>query len=453
MFGVNRANFSIQISYRDSKGKKHIYKGKSKAITNSLRFKGYQIWIGKIYDEERRRNLFIKYISENYNEQFYYAREFYQEAKERFKKEENFCLKHPFVVWVERAVSADITELDDNGTELETGKFLCLIEEYAGELSLGEYYRNYRPNEKIMFSHMMQLLMGMCAYSEIKQPDCIIHRDIKPNNIMIMNHQIKYIDFDWAHIDHLMTINRGSLPLGGTNLYQHPMQMQENCDSFIGMDIYALGMVFIYMLKHDHYLPPESLSPDYWKNTQLVYRLNLKYFPKNWVETHKKTYMPLLMIISKMIEQPGKQYSSPLEVLTDFKSFLKKYDQDLFYAILKEMYEKYHILPKTKPEQDSFCVEILVKENDTAKRKIRLFLLNGQVLEQNLTGNLVLTLYRVKEQIYYFVSGLPEKIKGKVHFPKKEEIRFQNYIIELSYHSGGISNGKKESYSIGKLER
>lgn len=84
----------------------------------------------------------------------------------------------------------------------------------------------------------------------------ILHRDIKPDNILFDEHGAPYLgDFGTAHVaDHAQTVTQGVL---GTLAYMAPAQRQGR-PATIQSDLYAVGAVFWHVLTGG---PPEARLP------------------------------------------------------------------------------------------------------------------------------------------------------------------------------------------------
>ena len=92
---------------------------------------------------------------------------------------------------------------------------------------------------KILFRYFKDLLTGL--RDMIKKE--ISHRDIKPGNIMLDKGRIKYIDFGFA----CMYSDCSSKPKGTPN-YMSPEVFRRTIDDWSKVDIFALGIVFFFLL-------------------------------------------------------------------------------------------------------------------------------------------------------------------------------------------------------------
>lgn len=127
------------------------------------------------------------------------------------------------------------------------GDACILIEEFINGKTL-EYVLSERTLGNEDIHHIMRQLLSAVNHLHHLRPP-IIHRDIKPGNIMVLDHlEIKLIDFEIAR-EFKLDKNRDTRVMGSAG-YASPEQYgfhQSDCRS----DIYALGAVLKTMVQMD----------------------------------------------------------------------------------------------------------------------------------------------------------------------------------------------------------
>ena len=419
----------IQLSLGSDK-----FSGVSSKIEGYKIRKGYNLWKGRIYSFSGEQ-YFIKYIAADYSPEDYSSEENVNIAYQRFEKESRFCVRSPFLVNVYRKESGVVKEI----TTGKEKKVLCIIEEDVGDVTLKDYYDKkgvYRDKitNKQMFSHMFQLIYGMMSYINLKSPDFLLHRDIKPENIMVCNNKlVKLIDFDWSHIDRRMGTGGTLNPVSGTPLYSHPLQWEENYCLFKGMDIYSLGMVFLYMLLGRDYLEIESLTQNYYKNDFLVYTLRAGYLSDGVLENYRE----LLPIIAGMIAKKETQYQDITDTLTHLKNYIYSKDKKLYKQIIDEIEENYHVLLSRHKEKEIPLKLSIKKDNVTTIEKFKLK--NGEMWSkkfENSEERIIVKVYRAGDSIsflckFYHSTGTIQIIGPVVLENNMELINNTKYKIKL----------------------
>jgi serine/threonine-protein kinase ULK/ATG1 len=175
--------------------------------------------------------------------QIYFVEDDIQEKQQVQKEVEmlQMCKAHPNVLQIL------YHEAIDNS--------LWIITEYCDGKDLSNYMYKNRVglNEKVDI--MYQCSSGL-SYMHSFKPEAIVHRDIKPDNILVRNDKdkciIKLADFGIAKLFHGQT--RGAMStIAGAHLYMAPemFTVHQQYDTLV--DVFSLGVVFLHLLQANLY--------------------------------------------------------------------------------------------------------------------------------------------------------------------------------------------------------
>jgi serine/threonine-protein kinase len=138
------------------------------------------------------------------------------------------------------------------GSFSENGNIYMVMEFVEGQ-PLNSYVEQHGPlPEAEAVGYLRQVLSGL-QYAHVRG---FVHRDIKPNNIMIDKDKAKLLDFGIAKNTHgkRLTLRQAVI---GTDGYMSPEQA-EGYDVDRRSDIYSLGLVLFYMLIGHNAIPKGS---------------------------------------------------------------------------------------------------------------------------------------------------------------------------------------------------
>lgn len=194
-------------------------------------------------------------------------------------------------------------------TELRDKIINYFTMEYASDGDLDSFLKrqeSYLSTEQL--AHWMrQLLLGLRAVNVE-----IIHRDIKPKNILLFGDVLKISDFGLSKF-----IEQSTRTLTfkgfGTPLYMAP-EVWENLSVTAQLDIYSMGMVFYLMasLKHPFAPIPSGEIPIEYLKKKHLYEI-----PKKPGEINKQLPDKLNLMIMKMIEKkPENRFKNVNEIIT-----------------------------------------------------------------------------------------------------------------------------------------
>lgn len=182
-----------------------------------------------------------------------------------------------------------------------------IIMEYAegGTLNsiLKDEMDDYYDNDTLT-TYFLQLANGMKSVNNI-----LVHRDIKPDNILICNGTFKITDFGLAKIaserTRTMTF-KGS----GTPPYMSPEAWDYSKKNTIQMDIYSMGIIFYQLATNTYPYQIEGNTLEDLKNMHL-------YSTATSPERVNRSLSPALAsLINKMIEKPtDKRFNTWNEII------------------------------------------------------------------------------------------------------------------------------------------
>ncbi len=126
-------------------------------------------------------------------------------------------------------------------------EYRCVLREYVEGVSLYEYAKSHRMTEEEISDIAVKLAAAMKKLHDMDNP--IIHRDIKPQNIIVKNDgSVVLIDLGISRI--YKEEESGDTVLAGTQVFAPPEQygfMQTDSRS----DIYSFGVVLSWLLTKD----------------------------------------------------------------------------------------------------------------------------------------------------------------------------------------------------------
>lgn len=219
-----------------------------------------------------------------------------KEVLERFYREIEMCkvLEHPCIV-----------KVLDHGKEDD---YVYMVMEYVKGKDLKKILEERKILPISMAIEIVKRVAEALAYANSKN---IVHRDIKPQNIMITNDgKVKLMDFGIARVGGLSTLTQTGIFMG-TPQYASPEQL-EGKKVDIRSDIFSLGIVFYEMLT--------GVLP-YSEETTIS--LMLKRYQEDLPDV--RTLNPnipegIAKIIEKMTARfPEFRYQTPEELIEDLK--------------------------------------------------------------------------------------------------------------------------------------
>ncbi len=205
-------------------------------------------------------------------------------------------------------------EPDQNG-------YALVMEDFGG-ISLIEYFASLQPRNFASSGEFLQIAIALCNTLDILYRERIIHKDIKPANILInpKTKQVKLIDFSIASLlprETQTLINPNVLE--GTLAYISPEQtgrMNRGID--YRTDFYSLGVTFYELLTGE--LPFQANEP-----MELVHSHIAKLPEKLSSKTEKEIPQVLCDIVMKLMAKNAEdRYQSALGLKFDLENCLEQ---------------------------------------------------------------------------------------------------------------------------------
>lgn len=202
-------------------------------ITIGARFSHYQIaskigagGMGDVYlakDKVLDRNVVLKFLSATLSADEDFKSRFLREAKTAAS------LNHPNII--------TIYEIEESGDRM-----YIAMEQVKG-ISLKKFMETESPEP----ARILDIVVQICSGLQVAHEAGIVHRDIKPDNIMITKGDfVKVLDFGLAKFKGENNLTRTGTTLGTVN-YMSPEQGQ-GLEVDHHSDIFSLGIVFYEML-------------------------------------------------------------------------------------------------------------------------------------------------------------------------------------------------------------
>lgn len=238
--------------------------------------------------------------------------------RERFKREAQILLElhHPNVV-----------HMFDFFKE---GSFYYIVLEYVDGMALDKLLKK---REKLSSPITMLILRDTCNALKYAHDKGIIHRDIKPGNILISRHgEVKLADFGIAssekESDNESNLTQQGSALG-TPAYMSPEQFSDSKTVDQRADIYSLGIMIYEMIIGKKPFPGNFSAETLAQIHKGKYE-NPKKIDKNIDPTIHK-------LIKKMIQpNPKRRFQNVDKIIKICNRYLDKYDCDQLRNILTQ---------------------------------------------------------------------------------------------------------------------
>ncbi len=227
--------------------------------------------------------------------------------KEEFNNDEEFVEKFKQEATAVASLShTNIVNIYDVGSE---NNMNYIVMEYVDGKTLKEIIKE---NIRLSYSKTISIAIQIAAALECAHKNNLIHRDIKPHNILVTNEGVaKVADFGIAKVASSVTITNSSQIMGSAHYFSPEQAKGGFVDS--KTDIYSLGIVMYEMITGK--VPYDADSP---VSVAIKHIQEPAIPPKQIVWDIPEN---LNRLILKAIEkEPIKRYQSARELLTDLNS-------------------------------------------------------------------------------------------------------------------------------------
>ncbi|MBQ4526544.1 MAG: protein kinase [Clostridia bacterium] len=210
-----------------------------------------------------------------------------------------------------------------------------IVMEYVDGITLKEYICQ---NRRLSFEETLDIAYQICDAMQAAHEKNIVHRDIKPHNILITeDKKIKVTDFGIARFGTGNTITSNDDILGSVHYISPEQAKGESVDS--RSDIYSLGIAMYEMLTGK--VPFDADTP------VAVAMMQIEDLPTIPAELEYEIPLSLWQIIFKaMSKDPDLRYQSALDFKTDIQNITQDPDyfiQDGYLYFDGSMYEEENV--------------------------------------------------------------------------------------------------------------
>jgi serine/threonine protein kinase len=208
----------------------------------------------------------------------------------------------------------------------ETDEFLFITMQLVQGNTLAQYMqfaqKNPIPSRRVLpLPATLRVMIQMLDALDYAHSQGIVHRDIKPGNIMIEKHSRRPLVTDFGIVQVLNSDTEATKAVHGTPLYMAPEQiLGQDVDG--RADIYAAGTMFYQMLVAELPLPEFKSKTDLLKH-KILSRGN--FFLKKPSEVNPTIDQEMDRIIAKATAfEPDQRYGSGRDFLSDLEQYQRQ---------------------------------------------------------------------------------------------------------------------------------
>ena len=211
-------------------------------------------------------------------------------------------IKHEATLWEQASGHPNVLPIID--ADVYDGQ-VVIVSEYADG---GSLFDSLKTHGKFPVNHAVELTIGILNGLEFLHSRLIIHRDIKPQNILLQGDTPRLADFG---ISRAMNTSSLSLTISGTDAYMAPESFQGKRN--VQTDIWSVGVVLYQLLTGNLPFPQQHPMERMFAILQNEFEPLPSEIPNN-----------LRDIINKSLtKQSENRYKSAREMVEDLKNSLK----------------------------------------------------------------------------------------------------------------------------------
>lgn len=233
-----------------------------------------------------------------------------------------------------------------------TERNIYMVFEYCNGNTLSQYLQQNKG--RLSLQDCLGVLSKICDAFQLLTKNKIMHRDIKPDNIMFHDGVLKIVDFGFAR---LMDSNEsGSYTRCGTPFYMCPQILNYEKYSW-KCDIWSTGVMMFQILTGEHPFIPKEMSPTDIKKSINLCKL-FEIINKKLIKWELFDDCPVIGIrelLMKMLEIQESDRCSWEEVIVAKNEFLKKFGQ-ITMNYLKS------VSPQNKEKFEGLTIESKISE-------------------------------------------------------------------------------------------
>lgn len=236
------------------------------------------------------------------------------------------------------------------------------LDEFSWEILIRMEYltpsMKYFKNNVCHVNDVIRLGIDICNALTLCRKYNIVHRDIKPDNIMVSpSGAFKLGDFGIAR---KMEESVGAFSKKGTYTYMAP-EVYKGLDYGTSVDIYSLGLVLYRLLNSNRmpFLPTDRTPTHAERETAFIRRMNGEKLPAPASASKRLSEI----VLKACAYDPAERYDSPAQMKAELKNVLLDNEEAVKIAGIKDTIELKSVVTSTVIESDDSVTVGVFNEN------------------------------------------------------------------------------------------